>query len=106
MFDLQELFVGKRQCLTLFIYLFYLFIWCLTLFIFSISIYLSCEAKFRTRIRIFVKRTFSTASTFDMRGAQKAQPFGNPLDGRVRPRALLNVLGCVAHRRPLRLASR
>ena len=24
--------------------------------------------------------------TFDMRGAQKAQPFGHPLDGRVRPR--------------------
>ena len=23
--------------------------------------------------------------TFDMRGAQKAQPFGHPLDGRVRP---------------------
>ena len=26
-----------------------------------------------------------TAHTFDMRGAQKAQPFGHPLDGRVRP---------------------
>ena len=25
--------------------------------------------------------------TFDMRGAQKAQPFGHPLDGRVRPHA-------------------
>jgi hypothetical protein len=28
--------------------------------------------------------------TFDMRGAQKAQPFGHPLDGRVR-RLLLNL---------------
>jgi hypothetical protein len=25
-----------------------------------------------------------SALTFDMRGAQKAQPFGHPLDGRVR----------------------
>ena len=29
---------------------------------------------------VIEKRAFSTASTFDMRGAQKAQPFGLPLD--------------------------
>ena len=28
---------------------------------------------------------FVRGLTFDMRGAQKAQPFGHPLDGRVRP---------------------
>ena len=28
--------------------------------------------------------TLPRALTFDMRGAQKAQPFGHPLDGRVR----------------------
>jgi hypothetical protein len=32
--------------------------------------------------------TIPRALTFDMRGARKAQPFGHPLDGRVRPRGL------------------
>ena len=31
--------------------------------------------------------TLPRALTFDMRGAQKAQPFGHPLDGRVRRRS-------------------
>ncbi len=31
-----------------------------------------------------VTRKRASALTFDMRGAQKAQPFGHPLDGRVR----------------------
>ena len=30
--------------------------------------------------------------TFDMRGAQKAQPFGHPLDGRVRRQCATNAL--------------
>jgi hypothetical protein len=46
--------------------------------------------------------------TFDMRGAQKAQPFGHPLDGRVRPVSPIAVLdrstsrrsgGCIAQMR-------
>ena len=32
--------------------------------------------------------TLPRALTFDMRGAQKAQPFGHPLDGRVRRHGL------------------
>jgi hypothetical protein len=35
-------------------------------------------------LRQRVLHTFVSALTFDMRGAQKAQPFGLPLDGRVR----------------------
>jgi hypothetical protein len=54
----------------------------------------SCFAtRFSWRSSVLNLYSCSLGLTFDMRGAQKAQPFGYPLDGRVRRRCSWEAFG-------------